>query len=126
MSGGKILKRRIQEYFFKEERIIFHVFRGIFRSLILILSFLMIGIFLFMKTEKLGFHDSLYETAMIMTGMGPAIELQTNSGKIFASIFAMVSVGVVISSITFVFGPIYRRWHKKMHIEIQQKTGGKE
>jgi hypothetical protein len=117
---------KTKEYFLKKERIVLHVFRGILRSLGLILCFLFIGTFFFMKIERLGFHDSFYETSMLMTGMGPAIDLQTNSGKIFASIFAMFSVGVVISSITFIFGPIYRHWHKKIHADALKKTAGKE
>lgn len=36
--------------------------------------------------------DCLYNAAMILGGMGPAAELHTNAGKVFASAYALCSV----------------------------------
>jgi hypothetical protein len=69
----------------------------------------------------LGYHtigglngiDSFYMACMILTGMGPVAELQTNAGKLFSSFYALYS-GVAFLSITAVFfAPIV---HRVLHI----------
>jgi hypothetical protein len=54
---------------------------------------------------------------MILTGMGPVIEMKTNGAKLFSSIFALYS-GVAFLSITAVFfAPIVHRIMHILHVE---------
>ena len=55
--------------------------------------------------------DSFYFTSFIATGQGPPANLYPTSaaGKIFASIFAFVSVGTVVTALLFLFGPFLGR-----------------
>jgi len=73
-----------------------------------------LGIVVVMVIGALGFHslegmnyvNAVYFESMLATGQGPPLPLQTDSGKIFASIMAFVSVGSVITSLVFTLGPL--------------------
>jgi hypothetical protein len=54
---------------------------------------------------------------MILTGMGPVVEMKTNGAKLFSSIFALYS-GIAFLSITAVFfAPIVHRIMHILHVE---------
>lgn len=54
---------------------------------------------------------------MILTGMGPVMEMKTDGGKLFSSFFALYS-GVAFLSITAVFfAPIIHRLLHIVHVE---------
>lgn len=58
---------------------------------------------------------------MILTGMGPVVEMTSSSAKLFSSIYALYS-GVAFLSITAVFfAPIIHRLLHIMHVETDQK-----
>jgi len=77
----------------------------------------------------LGYHfladltwiDSFHMSCMILTGMGPVIEMKTAGAKIFSSLFALYS-GVAFLSITAVFfAPIVHRFLHILHVENDDK-----
>ena len=78
--------------------------RGLF-SLTLILSCVGIGTVGFRVTEHLSYVDAFYLTSMIATAQGPTAPLATSAGKLFASLLAFFSVGIVVTAIGFLFGP---------------------
>ena len=57
--------------------------------------------------EGLPYIDSFYFTAMMATGEGPTYVPITAAGKLFAGFLAFVSVGAVITSLFFIFGPFF-------------------
>jgi hypothetical protein len=66
---------------------------------------------------KLGFVDSFHMASMILTGMGPVVEMKTDEAKIFSSIYALYS-GVAFLSVTAVFfAPIIHRLLHILHVE---------
>jgi hypothetical protein len=78
-------------------------------SLILVVVILLIGTAGFHAIEGAGLIDAFYFESMLATGQGPPFPLQTDTGKIFASIMAFVSVGSVVTSFVFTLGPIAGR-----------------
>lgn len=73
----------------------------------------------------LGYHhfgqiswlDSFHMACMILTGMGPVVEMTSPSAKIFSSLYALYS-GVAFLSITAVFfAPIIHRLLHILHVE---------
>jgi hypothetical protein len=61
--------------------------------------------------------DSFYMACMILTGMGPIMEMTSPSAKIFSSTYALYS-GVAFLSITAVFfAPIIHRLLHILHVE---------
>lgn len=61
--------------------------------------------------------DSFHMACMILTGMGPVVEMTSPTAKIFSSIYALYS-GVAFLSITAVFfAPIIHRLLHILHVE---------
>ncbi|KIC91276.1 hypothetical protein [Flavihumibacter sp. ZG627] len=76
-------------------------------------------------TGTLGYHyfadigwlDSFHMACMILTGMGPVVEMRSPTAKIFSSLYALYS-GVAFLSITAVFfAPIIHRLLHILHVE---------
>jgi hypothetical protein len=57
--------------------------------------------------EGWSYVDSFYFVSLIATTQGPASIPRTDSGKIFASLIAFVSVGAALSAVAFIFGPLF-------------------
>lgn len=83
--------------------------------------FAFVLIFFSVLLGSVGYHylgstswlDSFHMACMILTGMGPVVEMKTATAKIFSSFYALYS-GVAFLSITAVFfAPII---HRLLHI----------
>ena len=79
--------------------------------------------------EKMSFLNAFYFMSMIATAQGPTIEPATFLGKMFASFMAFLSVGVVVTSIGFLFGPflgkLWRIGVEHMEVEHEERKKGK-
>ena len=64
--------------------------------------------------------DSFHMACMILTGMGPVAEMQTDAAKLFSSFYALYS-GVAFLSITAVFfAPVIHRLLHILHVEDEK------
>lgn len=89
---------------------------GAFASILIAISALA-GMCGYHFIGKLQWIDSFHMSCMILTGMGPVIELKSNAAKIFSSFYALYS-GVAFLSITAVFlAPVVHRFLHILHIE---------
>ena len=96
------------------------VWRRTLYSAILILSVLAVGTVGFHRIEHMKTIDAFYMTSMIATAQGPSQPPVTALGKLFASLMAVLSVGLVVAAIGFLFGPFlgqlwrigHDRWDK--------------
>lgn len=83
----------------------------------LILFSVLLGTIGYHHFGKIYWLDSFHMACMILTGMGPVVEMTTPSAKIFSSIYALYS-GVAFLSITAVFfAPIIHRLLHILHVE---------
>ena len=86
-------------------------------SVILIFFSVMVGTIGYHFLGLLRWLDSFHMSCMILTGMGPVVEMKTDGAKIFSSLFALYS-GVAFLSITAVFfAPIVHRLLHILHVE---------
>lgn len=84
----------------------------LFASLLIVLSVL-IGMIGYYTLADCTWIDSFHMACLILTGMGPVLEMQTSSAKIFSSLYALYS-GVAFLTISGVFfAPII---HRILHI----------
>ena len=91
---------------------------GLFSSLLILIS-VGIGTLGYEYFGKLTWLDSFYMSCMILTGMGPVMDMTTKEAKLFSSFYALYS-GVAFLSITAVFfAPII---HRLLHI-LQVEKG---
>lgn len=65
-------------------------------------------------------YDSLLNASMILSGMGPVIDsniVLSNSAKVFASVYALFSGVMFITTIGIVIAPIAHRFFHKLHVD---------
>ncbi len=96
---------------------------------------MIIGILGFHYIEGMNFVNALYFESMLATGQGPPLTLNTDEGKVFASIMAFVSIGSILTTIVYTLGPVLSSiWReglervegeaKKIEEDIKEKKEG--
>ncbi len=60
--------------------------------------------------------DSLHNASMILSGMGPVVEIKSNGGKIFSSCYALFSGVVFITNIGIILAPAAHRLFHRLHV----------
>jgi hypothetical protein len=85
-----------------------------------------IGVLGYHLTEGLSFLDSLLNASMILGGMGPVNQIQTDAGKLFASFYALFSGMVFLGIAGILVAPIAHRVLHWMHMEeaSREDSGG--
>ena len=62
---------------------------------------------------ELNWIDSFYNASMILTGMGPVNAMEKDSAKLFASLYAIFSGVIFLSTVAIFFSPFA---HRIMHL----------
>lgn len=86
---------------------------SIFFSGFILTAALSIGILGYHYLADFSWIDSLLNAAMILTGMGPVGQLNTNLAKIFASIYALFSGLIFVTVMAITLAPMM---HRILHI----------
>lgn len=107
-KSDKLISRR---------RFLKRIFKCGLLAVIVILVALVIGILGYHHFAKLGWIDSLLNASMILGGMGPVNDMNTDAAKIFASIYALFSGLVLISAMGFVMAPLMHRVLHNFHMD---------
>jgi len=83
----------------------------------ILLFSLAIGVAGYRATEGMSWIDALLNASMILGGMGPVNQLQTDSGKVFASFYALFSGVVFLVMAGVVVAPMAHRVLHRLHLE---------
>jgi len=83
---------------------------------------LMLGIFGYHWVAGLSWIDSILNASMILAGMGPVSDITRNSGKLFASAYALFSGVAFLTSVSVVLAPLLHRFLHHFHMQIDQDT----
>jgi hypothetical protein len=86
-------------------------------GLSLILISLAVGMAGYHGFESLPWLDAFVNAAMILSGMGPLAQPQTNSGKLFAGLYALYSGLAVVMIAGIIFAPVVHRFLHHIHVE---------
>jgi hypothetical protein len=78
---------------------------------------LAIGMAGYMGFESMGIIDAFENASMILSGMGPVTQLQTDGGKIFAGFYALFSGLLLIAVAGLIFAPVFHRMLHKFHVD---------
>ncbi|SRR5579871_356037 len=81
---------------------------------------LMIGVIGYHYTAKIEWLDSLHNASMILSGMGPVVDIKTDIGKWFSSFYALFSGVVFITNIGVILAPAVHRFFHRLHVEAKQ------
>ncbi len=90
-------------------------------ALLILLFSLGLGVVGYHLTDGLPWLDSLLNASMILGGMGPVDKLVTDSGKLFASFYALYSGIVFIGVAGIVIAPVAHRVLHKLHLEDKNR-----
>lgn len=85
--------------------------------LIILVVSLGIGIVGYHVLNGMSWIDSLLNASMILGGMGPVGELQSDAAKVFASFYALFSGIVFLAVAGVLFAPIMHRLLHRMHMD---------
>lgn len=86
---------------------------------VIVVGALAIGMAGYRGFEGLSWIDSFLNASMILSGMGPASELHTTGGKLFAGCYAIFSGVIFITMAALLFGPVLHRFLHRVHLDMQ-------
>jgi hypothetical protein len=97
------------------------VLRYFLFSLLIIAGSLMVGVLGYHYIAGLSWVDSLLNSSMILTGMGPVDKMESESAKLFASFYALFSGIVFLGTAAIFIAPIAHRLLHVLHVESDKK-----
>jgi hypothetical protein len=83
------------------------------------------AVFVWLGVGALGYHylaalsweDALYNSALIVSDMGPAFPFSTTAAKLFTAVYALASGLVFIACVGIAFAPIIHRFLHVLHVD---------
>lgn len=88
---------------------------------VLIVFSLGLGIMGYRILGHLSWIDSLHMASMILAGMGPVADMQTDSAKLFSSFYALYSGLVFLSLTAVILAPVIHRLLHVLHVEDEEE-----
>jgi len=93
------------------------ILKNLLLAFFVILVSLLLGIVGYHYTADIPWLDSLHNSSMILSGMGPVVEIKTTGGKWFSSFYALFSGVVFITNIGIILAPAIHRLIHRLHLE---------
>lgn len=90
--------------------------RSVGFAVVILALCLLIGILGYHYMADIPWIDSLHNASMILSGMGPVVEIKTTSGKLFSSFYALFSGVVFITNIGIILAPAAHRLFHRLHV----------
>ncbi|HTD94002.1 MAG TPA: hypothetical protein VK644_09330 [Chitinophagaceae bacterium] len=78
---------------------------------------LAIGIAGYHYSAGIAWLDAVHNSSMILSGMGPVVEIKTVAGKWFSSFYALFSGVVFITNIGIILAPAMHRLFHRLHLQ---------
>ena len=101
-------------------RFILRLARFAFFSFLLIFVSVGIGVAGYRYFGNVSWLDSFHMACMILTGMGPVVEMKSDSAKLFSSFYALYSGVAFLSTTAVFFAPIIHRLMHILHVETKE------
>lgn len=98
------------------------IYKSVLFSMILLAFSLGIGVIGYNYFCKLSWIDALLNASMILTGMGPVSTISTDSGKIFASFYALFSGIAFLTIFAVFFSPIFHNFLHRFHLDVEENS----
>ncbi len=78
---------------------------------------LTLGVVGYKMGGPMSWMDALHNASMILSGMGPVVEIKTTGGKLFSSFYALFSGVAFITNIGLLIAPLAHRFFHILHAE---------
>jgi len=92
------------------------VLRNLIVATLILIFCLFLGVAGYHYVAHISWIDSLHNASMILSGMGPVVEIKNFWGKIFSSAYALFSGVAFITNIGFIITPVAHRFFHKLHV----------
>ena len=93
------------------------ILKNIIIALIIMAVCLVIGIAGYHYLGEVPWIDSIHNASMILGGMGPVVEIKSDTGKIFSSAYALFSGVIFITNVGVILAPALHRIFHRLHLE---------
>ena len=93
------------------------VLKNILLASLVLFICLVIGVSGYHYTANIPWLDAIHNASMILSGMGPVVEIKTVTGKWFSSFYALFSGVVFITNIGIILAPAMHRIFHRLHLE---------
>lgn len=81
---------------------------------------LFIGVIGYHFIAQIEWIDSIHNASMILSGMGPVVEIKNTAGKLFSSAYAIFSGVVFITNIGIILAPAAHRLIHRFHLSEEE------
>ena len=99
------------------QRYVLRVLASFFVAILLIGGSLFGGMWGYAHFEGMSWLDAFLNASMILSGMGPADQLKTDGGKLFAGCYALYSGLVIVLASGIVLAPVVHRILHRFHVD---------
>jgi hypothetical protein len=99
------------------QRYVLRVLASFLIAILLIGGSLFAGMWGYAHFEGMSWLDAFLNASMILSGMGPADQLKTDAGKLFAGCYALYSGLVIVLASGIVLAPIVHRILHRFHVD---------
>ena len=86
-------------------------------ALALVVVTLAIGMVGYHELEDISWLDAFHQSAMLLSGMGPVVEINSVAGKLFDGIYALFCGVILLAATGLLFAPVIHRILHRFHIE---------
>ncbi|SHF96287.1 hypothetical protein [Flavisolibacter ginsengisoli] len=83
---------------------------------------LIIGVAGFCLSAGSTIIDAFHNSCMLLSGMGPVLNITNTTGKLFSSFYALFSGVVFITNIGVILAPVMHRIFHRLHLEDNDAT----
>ena len=91
--------------------------RGVTYALVLVAVTLAVGMLGYHELEDISWLDSFHQSALLLSGMGPVVEMSSVAGKLFDGIYALFCGIILLAATGLLFAPVLHRILHRFHIE---------
>jgi len=93
------------------------VLKNFIITMTILIVCLMIGVLGYHYTAHIPWLDALHNASMILSGMGPVVNIDTVAGKWFSSFYALFSGIAFVTNMGVLLAPVMHRFFHKLHLE---------
>jgi hypothetical protein len=91
--------------------------RGAGYGLVIVGATLVIGMVGYHVFERMNWLDSFHQAALLLSGVGSAIDIKTSGGKLFDGIYALFCGVILLVATGLMFAPVIHRLLHRFHVE---------
>jgi hypothetical protein len=91
--------------------------RGASYALALVALTLVVGMLGYHAFEQMSWLDAFHQSALLLSGVGSAVEIKSDSGKVFDGIYALFCGVILLLATGLMFAPVIHRLLHRFHLE---------